>query len=108
MKTNMWTYGKLAKELDFSGCELLVIDAEGDDTKILRSMISHCWETGKGWPDMIAFETQGHCDNKERMAKAINTPPWHSWHPLGILGFPLASSGPEVPPGFSWSTAAIS
>merc|ERR1712232_270132 len=67
--TNVWTYARLAEELDFCGCELLLIDAEGHDNKIIRSMIQHCQEqalNGKAaWPDIIVFETGGVSDKLE-------------------------------------------
>ena len=68
-RTDVWTYGRLARRLGFCGCEVLVVDAEGHDAKILRSMIRHCREheaSGKtAWPDVIVFESAGHCDEKE-------------------------------------------
>ena len=46
-----------------------MIDAEGHDAQILRSMIEHCFEeedAGRNaWPDVIVFEMAGHCDYKE-------------------------------------------
>ena len=67
--TQIWSYGRLATQFNFCGCELLIIDAEGHDAKILRSMISHCLKEDitnvMVWPDVIAFETLGHCDCKE-------------------------------------------
>mmetsp|Transcript_31857 Transcript_31857/g.75600 ORF Transcript_31857/g.75600 Transcript_31857/m.75600 type:complete len:548 (-) Transcript_31857:60-1703(-) len=56
------TYGALARMLHFRGVEVLLIDAEGYDCKILQSMIDHCAQT-KGdeeWPEIIQFETMGH------------------------------------------------
>merc|ERR1740123_1458810 len=67
-KTSVWSYGRLARSLDFCGCELLLIDAEGHDAKILRSMMDHCHEEARGrcaWPDIVVFESAGHCDFKE-------------------------------------------
>eukprot|EP00418_Pyrodinium_bahamense_P097182 CAMPEP_0179031348 /NCGR_PEP_ID=MMETSP0796-20121207/11024_1 /TAXON_ID=73915 /ORGANISM="Pyrodinium bahamense, Strain pbaha01" /LENGTH=518 /DNA_ID=CAMNT_0020727537 /DNA_START=139 /DNA_END=1693 /DNA_ORIENTATION=- len=56
------TYGGLARMLHFNGVEVLLIDAEGYDCKILQSMIDHCTQQGneKAWPDIIQFETMGH------------------------------------------------
>lgn len=69
IRTEVWNYAKLAKQYDFCGTELLMIDTEGHDTKIIRSMIEHCLEQdarGKcSWPDVIAFETCGICDKTE-------------------------------------------
>jgi hypothetical protein len=67
-RTDVWTYQQLVRNLNFKGVELLIIDAEGHDTMILRSVIDHCrtqeandrWE----WPDVIVCETLGHCDRK--------------------------------------------
>merc|ERR1719277_2421825 len=47
LRTDVWSYGRLAKALDFCGCEVLLIDAEGHDTKILRSLIWHCRDEEK-------------------------------------------------------------
>ena len=53
----------------FCGCEVLLVDAEGSDTKILRSMIVHCEDVERrganAWPDVVQFETMGHCDQRE-------------------------------------------
>ena len=69
MRIKVWTYDRLAKELDFCGCEVLLIDAEGYDTEILRSMAAHCEQQAKegreAWPDVVQFETMGHCDLRE-------------------------------------------
>ena len=69
MSTAVWTYSTLAERFQFRGCELLLIDAEGHDTAILRSLINHCLASSTGrsdeWPSVIAFETLGHCDVKE-------------------------------------------
>jgi hypothetical protein len=67
-RTDVWTYRKLVHKMNFKGVELLIIDAEGYDTMILNSVIDHCfsqeanssWE----WPDVIVYETLGHCDSK--------------------------------------------
>ena len=68
-RTTIWNYGRLAGSLNFVGCELLMIDAEGHDAQILRSMIEHCLkeeDAGRNaWPDVIVFEMAGHCDCKE-------------------------------------------
>ena len=58
------TYGALSQRLHFSGVEVLLIDAEGFDCQILRSMLDYCnREGGEGsWPDVIQFETMGHSD----------------------------------------------
>ena len=62
MKATAITYGGLADLLQFSGTELLVIDAEGHDCQILESMIEYCQQNSHVWPDIICFETLGHSD----------------------------------------------
>merc|ERR1712039_542484 len=49
------------------GTELLVIDTEGHDMKIIRSMIQYCtsMDDDAVWPDVIAMETCGICDQTE-------------------------------------------
>lgn len=56
------SYGALVQKLGFSGVEVLLIDAEGYDCKILQSMIEHCSlpENQQAWPELIQFETMGH------------------------------------------------
>ena len=57
------TYEALHDLLNFSGTELLLIDAEGQDCQILRSMIEYCkTKNNSAWPNVIQFETQGICD----------------------------------------------
>ena len=65
---DVWTFEKFALQLNFGGCEVLVVDAEGFDVRILRSMIAHCIkregdENEDVWPHVIQFETQGHADS---------------------------------------------
>ena len=68
-RTDVWSYARLAASCDFCGCEVLLVDAEGHDAEILRSVIRHCRERGEqgqcAWPDLIVFESMGHCDQKE-------------------------------------------
>ena len=64
-KTCVWSWQKLQKECKFKGCEVLCIDTEGYDVKILRSLISHCSKNTDEWPYLIQFETMGHCDRLE-------------------------------------------
>ena len=64
-QTEVWTWRGLAERCNFAGCEVLVIDTEGSDAEILRSMIEYCQRTPSAWPDLIQFETMGHCDEKE-------------------------------------------
>ena len=62
---DVWSWQKLVTEYNFRGCEVMLLDAEGCDTKILRSLISFCHDHPDHWPDMIQFETMGHCDSIE-------------------------------------------
>ena len=62
---DIWSYETLASSLNFVGCEVLLIDAEGHDAQILRSVIRHCKKRTNAWPKLIQFETQGHCDDLE-------------------------------------------
>lgn len=64
-KVDVWSWAKLVKNFNFAGTEVLLVDAEGCDTKILRSLLSHCRENPEHWPEMIQFETMGHCDRRE-------------------------------------------
>merc|ERR1712166_1509352 len=66
-KVDVRSWGKLVKTLNFVGCEVLVVDAEGCDTKILRSLIAFCRENPEHWPELIQFETMGHCDRQEKL-----------------------------------------
>jgi len=64
---HVWSFQRLAEHLNFSGCELLIVDTEGFDVRILRSMIAYCSQcatdgTSDFWPYVIQFETQGHAD----------------------------------------------
>ena len=69
VRTSVWSYGHLSRELNFVGCELLIVDAEGWDAAILRSMMAHCQQEERSgrdaWPYVIKFETMGHCDRLE-------------------------------------------
>ena len=62
---DIWTWGQLVEYFNFVGCEVVLIDAEGYDTKIMRSLLSYCKDRPEHWPDLIAFETMGHCDKRE-------------------------------------------
>ena len=69
MPTKMWSWQKLCCEFNFRGCELLIVDTEGHDAAILRSMIVHCQQQENcgvdAWPCVIQFETMSHCDKME-------------------------------------------
>ena len=61
-KVDVWSWSTLVREFNFGGCEILLVDAEGSDAKILRSLVQHCKTNPTHWPEMIQFETMGHCD----------------------------------------------
>ena len=69
MCTDVWSWERLSHRMNFNGCELLIVDAEGHDAMVLRSMIAHCEEMQRKaldiWPDVIQFETMSHCDALE-------------------------------------------
>ena len=93
-RVRVWSYEKLARELNFCGCEVLIIDAEGYDVRILKSMIAHCSNREDSqfdaWPYVIQFETRGHCDNIDgpgeewgivaSLEKVGYTLVYYSWH----------------------------
>ena len=62
---DVWTWEQLEIACNFSGCEVLVLDTEGFDAQILRSIISHCQNDPRSWPWIIKFESMGHCDQLE-------------------------------------------
>lgn len=64
-RADVWSYGRLVQKLNFNGTEVLMIDAEGHDASILRSVIAHCQQDPSAWPQVIQFETMGHCDAAE-------------------------------------------
>ena len=61
------TITSLAAALNFRGCEVLVVDAEGDDYRILLSLLDYMktHRTSEVLPDVIQYETMGHCNEKE-------------------------------------------
>jgi hypothetical protein len=63
----MYTFGDVLFRHKASGCEVLVIDAEGDDCAILRSMMKCCRSGQTSWPWVIRFETHGIADLKENI-----------------------------------------
>ena len=64
-RVEKWSWATLARQLNFSGCQVLLIDAEGHDASILRSMLDHCEGRPDEFPEVIQFETRGHCDRVE-------------------------------------------
>jgi hypothetical protein len=59
----VWSWRRLSEAFHFRGCEVLMVDAEGSDARILRSMMKHCREEPDTWPWVIQLETMGHCDH---------------------------------------------
>lgn len=64
-QSDVWTWNSLSRQCNFRGCEILLIDTEGYDAQILRSIIDYCRYYPDAWPQVIQFETMGHCDKKE-------------------------------------------
>ena len=64
-QVDVWTWQRLAKQCKFRGCEVLLIDTEGYDAQILRSLKAYCRDYPDTWPLLIQFETMGHCDRIE-------------------------------------------
>ena len=60
VKRLSWT--SLVRKFKFSGCQVLLLDTEGYDVRILRSMLKHCQAFPTELPELIQFETRGHCD----------------------------------------------
>ena len=87
------SYQALSQWLRFSGVEVLVIDAEGFDCQILRSMLDYCSQPGRrdSWPSVIQFETMGHSDKIDGSGaeQAI-------LHSLTHAGYLLAASGKDT------------
>ena len=88
-RVKIWSWDRLARELNFEGCEVLVVDTEGFDVRILRSMIAHCRQCEEilkenHWPYVIQFETQGHSDRLE----GINAE-WGIINDLNNVGYTL-------------------
>jgi len=81
---DVWSWRKLVEACNFEGCELLIVDTEGYDAKILRSMLKYCREYANAWPSLIQFETMGHCDQAEGAGTE-----WSVIHELEIAGYVL-------------------
>jgi len=64
-QADVWTWSSLSRSCHFRGCEVLLVDTEGYDAQILRSLIKHCRWDPESWPWLIQFETMGHCDKLE-------------------------------------------
>ena len=59
-KVDCFTFGDILKMTNSTGCELLIIDAEGADCEIIRSMVENCKSSrSPQWPRVILFESRG-------------------------------------------------
>ena len=55
-----YTFGDILRMTNTTGCELMLIDAEGADCEILRSMVENCKSRRPPqWPRVILFESRG-------------------------------------------------
>lgn len=64
-EVDVMSWESLVKKARFKGTEVLLIDAEGSDACILRSMLEYCSRCPEELPDLIQFESRGHCDRLE-------------------------------------------
>ena len=62
-----YTFEKVLKMHSAKGCEVLIIDAEGADCAILRSMVGCCRARRCPWPRVIRFETRGFACTEEEL-----------------------------------------
>ena len=85
---DVWTWGHLSNVSNFHGCEVLLIDTEGYDTQILRSLIQYCHSRPSEWPQLIQFETMGHCDELEGTGSE-----WATVEALEVEGYTLVNFG---------------
>ena len=85
----VYTFEQMLRVHKASGCEVLVVDAEGHDCSILRSMIAACRWGGVPWPYAIRFETRGHADSREGAGAEdgmVRRLQWHSYLLLAVNG----------------------
>ena len=54
-----YTFGGVLGQHNAAGCEILVVDAEGVDCAIVRSMIDACSSGRSKWPAIVRYETRG-------------------------------------------------
>ena len=85
---DVWTWNTLSWQCNFRGCEVLLIDTEGYDAQILRSIIDYCRYYPDAWPQVIQFETMGHCDEKEGSGTE-----WNVIKALEAEGYTLVNLG---------------
>ena len=64
-----YTFGKVLKMHSAKECEVLIVDAEGADCAILRSMLACCQTQQCPWPRVIRFETWGWDDEEARLSE---------------------------------------
>ena len=63
----MHTFDNILQKHNAAGCDVLLVDAEGSDVRIMRSMIAACTDTSRPrpWPRAIRFECMGHSNQME-------------------------------------------
>lgn len=64
-KVPCMTYRQICERFDVTEVELLKIDTEGYDCKIVNSMIDYCLADSKPFPRKIQFETNSSCTPEE-------------------------------------------
>ena len=85
-----YTFGDILRMTNTTGCELMLIDAEGADCEILRSMVENCKSRRPPqWPRVILFEsrgfgnTPGRPDEDERTVFQLMNHGYHLVHSGG-------------------------
>ncbi len=93
------SYATLCQMLGIGGTEILMIDAEGHDCRILQSMIEHCIAEENrhvhAWPDVIQFETMGHSNKVDDPAEH-STSEEDAIRSLESCGYVLLSTGNDT------------
>lgn len=87
----LWTWERLVEELGFKGCEVLIIDTEGFDVEILRSLAAYCADRLEELPWVIQFESNGLCN-----ARAGYNCEWYIIPEFEKLGYTLLARGRDT------------
>lgn len=87
----LWTWERLVEQLGFKGCEVLIIDTEGFDVEILRSLAKYCAYRPEELPWVIQFESNGLCN-----ARAGYNCEWYIIPELEKLGYVLLARGRDT------------
>ena len=82
----VFSFHEILERHNSSGCEILIIDAEGADVAILRSMINACKFHNISWPRVIRFETRGLADVENDRTEELMVQELQSWGYL-LLAF---------------------